>query len=166
MPVPTPLEYGELLDGARSCGRRKRARNGARSRNSALLATDLSGDGSSSLLGKRGTRRASSVAGSDRRGSSLDRGQLAPTAHAMAPFTRAGGPRQASLQAWPAAAIDGSQGIHRGSGRGRYLNDFLLAAAPAPGVELKGARGPSGPARSSRKLHTWGLKGGLRGKRF
>ena len=74
-------------------------------------------------------------------------------------------PRQASLQAWPTAAIDYRQGSHRGPGRGCYLTDFLHAAAPDLGVELISAQSPRGPARSSRKLRPGGLKGGLRGKR-
>ena len=67
--------------------RRSKTGRRARSRNSALAAADLSGDGRSSLLEKRGTCRASSVAGSTRRESSLDPGKLAATAHAMAPFS-------------------------------------------------------------------------------
>ena len=113
-------------------------------------------------LGKRGMRRASSVAGSTGAGAAPT-GANWPLRHTLWRPSRAGGPRQASLQAWPAAAIDYRQGSHRGPGRGRYLTDFLLAAGPACGVELKGEQGPSGPARSSRKLRTWGLKGGLRG---
>ena len=48
-----PLEYGEQGTLQLLAERRKRGRNGARSRNSALLATDLSGDDQSILPGKR-----------------------------------------------------------------------------------------------------------------
>ena len=114
-------------------------------------------------FGKRGMCRASSVAGSTDTGAASTRANW-PLRHTLWRPSRAGGPRQASLQAWPAAAIDYRQGIHRGPGRGRYLTDFLHAAAPDLGVELKGAQSPSGSARSSGKLRPGGLKGGLRDK--
>ena len=78
---------GRTAELAPSGPRRSKTRRTARSRNSARAADDLSGDGSSSLLGKGGMRRASSVAGSIRRGSSLDPGSLAASAHAVAPFS-------------------------------------------------------------------------------
>ena len=64
----------ETLKNYSKTGRRTRSRNFARA------APDLSGDGRSILLGKRGTCRASSVAGSIRRRSSLDPVKLAATA--------------------------------------------------------------------------------------